>query len=55
MDRDGNLLGTVGVFPIDENTCELRKMYFVPEIRGLGLGQHVLQRAVNQAKERVGF
>ncbi len=53
-DRDGNLLGSVGVFPIDENICELRKMYFVPEIRGLGLGRHVLQRAVNQAKE-LGF
>lgn len=53
-DRDGNLLGTVGVFPIDEDICELRKMYFVPEIRGLGLGSYILQRAVNQAKE-LGF
>jgi len=53
-DRDGNLLGSVGVFPLDENTCELRKMYFVPEIRGLGLGSYVLQRAIDQAKE-LGF
>jgi putative acetyltransferase len=53
-DRDGNLMGSVGVFPIDENTCELRKMYFVSEIRGFGLGGCVLQRAVNQAKE-LGF
>jgi putative acetyltransferase len=49
-DRDGNLVGSVGIFPIDENICELRKMYFVPAVRGLGLGAHVLQRAVNQAK-----
>lgn len=53
-DPDGNLVGSVGIFPIDENTCELRKMYFVPEIRGLGLGAYVLQRAVNQARE-LGF
>ena len=54
VDGDGNLVGTVGVFPIDENTCELRKMYFVPAVRGLGLGVYVLQRAVNQARE-LGF
>ncbi len=53
-DPDGNLVGSVGIFPIDENICELRKMYFAPDIRGLGLGSYVLQRAVNQAKE-LGF
>ena len=53
-DRDRNLVGSVGVFPIDENICELRKMYFAPAIRGLGLGGYILQRAVNQAKE-LGF
>ena len=54
QDREGNLLGSVGVFPVDENMCELRKMYFHPDIRGLGLGSYVLQRAINQAKE-LGF
>jgi putative acetyltransferase len=53
-DRDSNLVGSVGIFPIDQNICELRKMYFVPEIRGLGLGGYVLQRIVNKAKE-LGF
>ena len=53
-DRDGNVVGSVGIFPIDENVCELRKMYFLPAIRGLGLGGYVLERAVNQAKE-LGF
>ena len=53
-DRDGNLLGTYGLFPLTQETCELRKMYFVPEIRGIGLGRHVLDRAVNNAR-RLGF
>jgi putative acetyltransferase len=53
-DREGNLVGTVGVFPIDRETCELRKMYFVPEIRGQGLGACILQRAVDAAK-KLGF
>jgi len=33
-DREGNLLGTVGLYPLDEETCELRKMYFVKSARG---------------------
>ena len=53
-DREGNLLGTVGLFPLDEETCELRKMYFVAAARGAGLGRHVLERAVNHARRR-GF
>ena len=54
IEDNGSLVGSVGVFPIDESTCELRKMYFVPSIRGRGLGNYVLRRAVNQAKE-LGF
>jgi len=53
-DRGGNLVGSVGIFPVDENICELRKMYFDPTIRGLGLGGYVLQRTIDQAKE-LGF
>lgn len=49
-DRQGNLLGTFGLFPLDEETCELRKMYFIPQARGIGLGRHILERAVNQAR-----
>jgi len=47
---NGNLLGTYGLFRLDRETCELRKMYFVPEIRGLGLGRRVLERAVDHAR-----
>jgi putative acetyltransferase len=53
-DAEGNLLGTYGLYPLDEETCELRKMYFVPEIRGLGLGKSILERAVHHAR-RLGF
>ncbi len=53
-DREGNLLGTFGLCPLDKDTCELRKMYFVPQIRGIGLGRHVLERAVGYAR-RLGF
>lgn len=53
-DKEGKLLGTYGLFPLDKDTCELRKMYFVPQIRGMGLGRHVLERAVSHAR-RLGF
>lgn len=53
-DKEGNLLGTFGLCPLDKDTCELRKMYFVPQIRGIGLGRHILERAVGHAR-RLGF
>lgn len=53
-DNSGNLVGTVGLYPLDGETCELRKMYFAPELRGRGLGRYVLERTVNNAR-RLGF
>lgn len=52
--HDGHLMGTVGVFPVDSKTCELRKMYFAPEVRGSGLGKFILRRVIDRAKE-LGF
>ena len=53
-DNHGRLLGTYGLFPLTNSTCELRKMYFLPEIRGIGLGREVLERAAGHAR-RLGF
>ena len=53
-DAHGKLLGTYGLFPLNDQQCELRKMYFLPEIRGLGLGKQVLDRAIEHAR-RLGF
>lgn len=38
----------------DGATCELRKMYLYPELRGLGLGQDLLTLAIEGAK-RAGY
>ncbi len=51
-DIDGNLLGTVGLFPFDEERIELRKMYFSKEIRGRGLGKETLQRMIEIARKK---
>jgi putative acetyltransferase len=53
-DEHANLLGSVGLYPINKTTCVLRKMYFIPSARGLGLGKYVLQRAIARARE-LGF
>ena len=34
----------------DRTTCELRKMYFMPEVRGLGLGHRVLAECLAGAR-----
>src|SRR5882762_2239370 len=51
---DGKLVGTFGLYPLDESTCELRKMYLLPSVRGRGLGKHILREAVERAKA-MGF
>jgi putative acetyltransferase len=53
-DEAGNLVGTVGLYRIDDETCELRKMYFTPRLRGRGMGLHILERTV-QAARTLGF
>jgi putative acetyltransferase len=56
-DDSGKLLGGGGVAPLeggDPSVCELKKMYFLPEGRGKGLGQKVLTSCLKAAKE-LGF
>jgi putative acetyltransferase len=46
------LLGTAGVFPIDAQTFELRKMYLAPDARGKGVGKQLLAEAEAFARAR---
>ncbi|CAN5761758.1 GNAT family N-acetyltransferase [soil metagenome] len=50
-DKDGNLLGTVGLFPLDDETVELRKMYFDKSLRGRGFGKKMLERMIERARK----
>ncbi len=53
----GVIVGGGGVAPLeggDEATCELKKMYFLPEGRGKGYGQKVLDECLRAAKE-IGY
>ena len=51
------IVGGAGFGPLasgDKHTCELRKMYFLPEVRGIGLGQELLSMCIDGAR-RAGF
>ena len=51
--RDELVLGGAGVAPLqggDADTCELRKMYFLPDARGLGAGRALIDRCLDAAR-----
>jgi putative acetyltransferase len=50
-DKDGKLVGTVGLFPLDTETVELRKMYFDESLRGRGFGKKTLERMIEKSRE----
>jgi len=51
---DGRIVGGGGIFPtsgLPEDTCELVKMYLLPEARGIGLGRVILDKCLDSARE----
>jgi putative acetyltransferase len=48
---NGDGITTLGIFNIDDKTCELRKMYLVKSERGKGYGKLLLNHAIQKAKE----
>ena len=54
IEIDGEIAGGAGFFPtkgLEENTCELVKMYISKKFRGRGYGQTLLERCINEAKK----
>jgi putative acetyltransferase len=52
VERDGRVVGGGGVAPLEHgepDICELRKMYFLPEARGLGAGHAMISRCLETA------
>lgn len=53
VEADGEVQGGGGVAPLeggDPATCELRKMYFLPELRGRGAGAALMARCLDAAR-----
>jgi len=57
IESSQGILGCGGVGPLNEaedDVCELRKMYFLPELRGTGMGSKLLRRILDSARQ-AGF
>ena len=53
VEIDGEVMGGAGVAPLDAgdaDTCELRKMYFLPALRGRGAGRAAIARCLDEAR-----
>jgi len=54
---NGKIAGGAGIYTsngLDPDTCELVKMYLIPEARGTGLGKLLIEQCIDAAKKR-GF
>lgn len=57
VELDGRVVGGGGVAPLengDPSVCELRKMYFLPVLRGRGAGEALMARCLDAARA-MGF
>lgn len=50
INSEGEIKGCFALFHVDENTAELRKMYFDPSIRGKGVGDWAMSFILNQGQ-----
>jgi putative acetyltransferase len=54
VESEGKIIGSAGVAPLEnevETICELQKMYFLPEARGLGIGSQMMKLCLQAAKD----
>lgn len=54
IENNEKIIGGAGIGPLEneENSiCELQKMYFLPEARGMGLGTQMMERCLKAAKD----
>ena len=54
IEKDGEIYGGAGIKQLENyngNVCELQKMYFLPEARGIGLGSKMMEICLQKAKE----
>jgi putative acetyltransferase len=54
VNEDGKVVGGAGVAALDggePEVCELRKMYFLPEVRGQGMGEALLRHCLTVAQD----
>jgi putative acetyltransferase len=54
IENENKIIGCAGIAPLANgasDVCELQKMYFLPETRGLGLGSQMMEACLQKAKD----
>jgi len=54
VEKDGKIIGCAGIAPLANGApevCELQKMYFLQETRGLGVGSQMMHMCLEKAKD----
>lgn len=54
VENTEKIIGSVGIYKVDNEECELRKMYLYAEFQGQGIGSTLMRNALDKAKE-LGF
>ena len=54
VENEGKIIGGAGIAPLEngpKEICELQKMYFLSEARGLGLGAKLMEVCLEKARQ----
>ena len=49
--NDQEIIGCVGFWRIDNRTCELKRLYVVPQARGQQIGEQLIQMVLDKARD----